>query len=300
MDAEAIARVRSFNRTVTERVGALDDHYLGFTRGLGAARVLWEIGSNGIEVRELRRRLGLDSGYASRLLRTLEAQGLIAVRATPADLRVRRAELTAAGRAERERLDERSDDLAASMLEPLDERQRGRLQAAMAEVERLLLASQITFSIDDPGSPDAGYCIGQYFAEIGERFDAGFDPLQSSSPDVAEFTPPEGLFLVARLRDRPVGCGALRFKPGQPADLKRMWIARDVRGIGLGRRTLRELERHAAEHGATAVRLETNRNLPEAVGLYRSSGYAEVEPFNDERYAHHWFLKALDVAVAPA
>jgi DNA-binding MarR family transcriptional regulator/GNAT superfamily N-acetyltransferase len=300
MDTEAIARVRSFNRTVTERVGALDDQYLGFTRGLGAARVLWEIGHDGIEVRELRRRLGLDSGYTSRLLRSLEGGGLIVVAATAEDRRVRRAALTAAGRAERERLDRRSDELAASLLEPLDERQRARLQAAMADVERLLQASLIEFSVEDPGTPDARFCIGQYFAEIGERFDAGFDPRQSSSPDVGEFTPPDGLFLVARLRERPVGCGALRFKPGQPADLKRMWIARDVRGCGLGRRTLRELEQRAAEHGATAVRLETNRNLPEAVGLYRSSGYDEVEPFNDERYAHHWFLKQLAPVAAPA
>jgi len=297
MDDEMVARVRSFNRTVTDRVGALDDHYLGFTRGLGAARVLWEIGRDGIEVRELRRLLGLDSGYASRLLRTLEREDLVAVTTDATDRRVRRAHLTAGGRAERARLDARSDELAASMLEPLDERQRERLQVAMAEVERLLRASLIEFAIEDPGSDDARWCIGQYFAEIGERFDAGFDPLQSTSPDAGEFTPPDGLFLVARLRDRPVGCGALRFKPGQPADLKRMWIARDVRGCGLGRRILRELERLAAEHGATAVRLETNRNLPEAVGLYRASGYEEVAPFNDERYAHHWFLKQLAPAV---
>src|SRR5690348_2475058 len=109
MDAEMIERVRSFNRTVTERVGALDEHYLGFTRGLGAARVLWETGADGIEVRELRRRLGLDSGYTSRLLRALEGQGLLSVHATPEDRRVRRARLTAAGQAERDRLDRRSD-----------------------------------------------------------------------------------------------------------------------------------------------------------------------------------------------
>jgi DNA-binding MarR family transcriptional regulator len=296
MDDSMVAAVRSFNRTVTERVGALDDHYLGFTRGLGAARVLWQIGSGGIEVRELRRQLGLDSGYTSRLLRTLEREGLVDVAPDAADRRVRRAHLTAAGRAERTRLDACSDELAASMLAPLDGRQRARLQAAMAEVERLLRASLIGFAVEDPGSDDARWCIGQYFTEIGERFDAGFDPLQSTSPDPGEFAPPDGLFLIARLRDRPVGCGALRFKSGEPADLKRMWIHRDARGCGLGRRILRELERLAAEHGATAVRLETNRNLPEAVGLYRSSGYEEVAPFNDERYAHHWFVKELTPA----
>src|SRR5262249_55740480 len=157
----------------------------------------------GIEVRELRRRLGLDSGYASRLLRTLEAGGLIVVSATEQDRRVRRAALTAAGEAERDRLDRRSDELAAPMLEPLDERPRARRKEAMGEVERLLQASLIEFAVEDPSSPDARFCIEQYFREIGERFDAGFDPLRSSSPDVGEFTPPDGLFLVARLRERP-------------------------------------------------------------------------------------------------
>ncbi len=228
-----VARVRSFNRTVTERVGALDDHYLGFTRGLGAARVLWEIGPDGIEVRELRRRLGLDSGYASRLLRTLERQDLVAVSADAADRRVRRAHLTAAGRAERTRLDERSDELAASMLAAA-RRAPARAPAGRDGGGRAAAAG-VADRVRGRGSRLAPTLAGASRStsrEIGERFDAGFDPLQSTSPDAGEFIPPDGLFLVARLRDRPVGCGALRFKPGQPADLKRMWIARDVRGCG--------------------------------------------------------------------
>ncbi len=72
-----IAQVRRFNRTVTRRVGALDDRFLARGRPLGEARVLWEIGPGGCEVRTLRSRLGLDSGYLSRLLRSLEKEGLI-------------------------------------------------------------------------------------------------------------------------------------------------------------------------------------------------------------------------------
>ena len=72
-----IEQVRRFNRTVTERVGALDDHFLGRDRALGEARLLWEIGPDGCEVRLLRARLALDSGYLSRLLRSLEAAGLV-------------------------------------------------------------------------------------------------------------------------------------------------------------------------------------------------------------------------------
>jgi ribosomal protein S18 acetylase RimI-like enzyme len=72
-----------------------------------------------------------------------------------------------------------------------------------------------------------------------------------------------------------------------------MWVARSARGLGVGRRILSELEREAAARGAAQVRLETNRNLTEATGLYRSAGYTEVEAFNDEPYAHHWFEKRL-------
>src|SRR5919199_1594671 len=107
-----VEQVRRFNRTVTERVGALNDHFLGLERPLGQARVLWEIGRDGCEVRLLRARLGLDSGYLSRLLRSLEAAGLVAVEASAADGRIRVARLTAAGRAELSALDERSDALA--------------------------------------------------------------------------------------------------------------------------------------------------------------------------------------------
>src|SRR6476619_8473164 len=105
MDVETVASVRCFNRTVTERVGALDESYLDRGRPLGESRLLWEIGPDGSDVRDLRRRLGLDSGYVSRLLRSLESQGLLVVEASSSDGRVRVARLTARGRRERAQLD---------------------------------------------------------------------------------------------------------------------------------------------------------------------------------------------------
>jgi DNA-binding MarR family transcriptional regulator/GNAT superfamily N-acetyltransferase len=288
-----VARVRSFNRAVTERVGALDEEYMGRGRPLGEARLLWEIGLEGAEVRELRRRLAIDSGYVSRLLRSLEADGLVAVETDPTDRRVRRARLTRAGRDERAALDRVADDRALSILGPLDERQRTRLVKAMEEVERLLLASSITIEAEDPTTDDARWCIEQYFAELEQRFDGGFDPARSIPADPAELTPPSGLQLVARRREQPLGCGALKLHGDEPAELKRMWVSPEARGLGLGRRLLRELEQRAADAGARAVRLETNGSLTEAIALYRASGYDEVAPFNDEPYAHHWFEKEL-------
>jgi DNA-binding MarR family transcriptional regulator/GNAT superfamily N-acetyltransferase len=293
MAPELVARLRSFHRTVTERVGALEAHYLGRDRPLGESRLLWEIGPDGREVRDLRRHLGLDSGYVSRLLRSLEAQGLAVVDESAADGRVRLARLTARGRRERAELDRLSDELAWSIFEPLDDRQRAKLAEAAETVERLLRASLITISVEDPRSADARWCIQRYFAELAERFDSGFDPALSIPADDDELTPPRGLVVVARLREKPVGCGALKHHPDAPTELKRMWVDPEARGLGLGRRLLRELERRAVAAGASTVRLETNKTLVEAIQLYRSAGYVEVAPFNDEPYAHHWFEKRL-------
>jgi len=293
IDVSHVAGVRSFNRTTTERIGALSDHFLGRGRPLGEARLLWEIGGEGADVRSLRARLGLDSGYVSRLLRSLEAAGLVRVTAGARDARIRRVELTSRGRKEWTELESRSEAFAESVLQPLGERQQTELVDAMRTVERLLTASMIDVAVENPRSAAARWCLGQYFDELQERFEAGFDPSRSITADADELTPPAGLLLVARLRGELVGCGALKLHGKAPAELKRMWVSPSVRGLGLGRRLLRELEDRAREAGAKAARLETNRTLREAISLYRASGYREVDAFNDEPYAHHWFEKRL-------
>jgi DNA-binding MarR family transcriptional regulator/GNAT superfamily N-acetyltransferase len=293
VDAAATRQVRAFNRSVTQRIGALNDEYLARGRPLGASRVLWEIGAEGTDLRSLRARLDLDSGYLSRLVRSLEQDGLVALQPGAGDKRVRTVRLTDAGRAERDLLDRRSDDLASSLLVSLSDVQRGRLVEAMGVVERLLTAGLVNVDVEDPASTAARFCIESYFAELDTRFEAGFDPGRSISADVDELTEPAGLLLVARLRGEPIGCGALKLHGREPAEIKRMWVAPSARGLGVGRRILSELEERARLRGVRLVRLETNRTLKEAGGLYRATGYAEVEAFNDEPYAHHWFEKRL-------
>jgi DNA-binding MarR family transcriptional regulator/GNAT superfamily N-acetyltransferase len=301
MEKALVDGVRRFNRTVTQRVGALNDAYLSRSRPLGQARALWEIGGGGgggaagCEVRALRSLLDLDSGYLSRLLRALEADGLVTVTTDATDARVRTARLTDAGRAEVAYLNQASDDLATEILAPLNTRQRERLVAAMADVERLLTASQVEIAVTDPRLPAARHCLTTYFEELADRFDDGFDPALGISASDAELTMPAGLLLVATLHGDPVGCGALKFSPvdRRAAHIKRMWVDQNVRGLGLGRRLLAELEAQAASHGATVVRLDTNRVLSEAISMYRAAGYREVDAFNEEKYAHHWFEKVL-------
>src|ERR1700730_14003162 len=288
MDADQVRQVRSFNRTVSQRIGALEDNFLGRGRPLGEARLLYEIGRDGAEVRNLRARLELDSGYVSRLLRSLERQGLVKAQPAANDGRGRRVTLTRKGLREVTELDRRSDAFTKSVLAPLSTAQRDRLVAAMAEVERLMHASAVQIKAEAPDGADARWCLGEYFRELADRFQTGFDPARSISADADELTPPAGAFVIARLGGRPIGCGALKVKDRNIGEVKRMWVRTDARGLGVGRRMLETLETLAREFGLGTLRLETNRTLREAQALYRKCGYLEVEPFNDEPYAHHW------------
>jgi DNA-binding MarR family transcriptional regulator/predicted N-acetyltransferase YhbS len=280
-----IARVRRFNRFVTQQVGALNDRYLGH-RPLGESRVLFEIGAGGVTPRDLRARLGLDSGYVSRLIGSLRRDGLVEERPDPADRRTKRLCLTAAGRAEMDELDRISDELAAGVLAPLTDEQRTRLLRAQAEVTRLLAISMLTIEREDDASADARWCLGHYFAELRERFEESFDPERTLPAD-------SSVFLVARLGGQPAGCGAVKtLRPGV-GEILRMWVDRAHRGLGIGARILDALEAEAAALGHNAVRLYTNRALDEAKAMYRSRGYVEIPRYNDDPYANHWFEKVL-------
>jgi GNAT superfamily N-acetyltransferase len=292
-DQDAVALVRSFNRTVTERIGALEESFLGRDRPLGASRLLWEVGEDGAGLHGLRDRLGLDSGYASRLVRRLEDEGLVIVEACPHDRRRRRLRLTAAGTAEVRELDRLSDLAAAALIEGVPVGPRGRLLAAIAEVDRSLRAASVGIEVEDPRHPDVERLFARYADELDARFEGGFDPGIGISAEPEELTPPAGYCVVARLGGVPVGCGALKLHGEAPAELKRMWVDPGSRGLGVGQRLLETLEALAREKGARALRLETNRALKEAIGLYRRAGFEEVAPFNDEPHAHHWFEKAL-------
>lgn len=164
----------------------------------------------------------------------------------------------------------------------------------MGQDERRLAAATVRIEITDPRDPDARSCLRSYVEELARRFDTGFDPALSISATDEEMTLPAGLLLVARLHANPVGCGALKFHPAERiAEVKRMWTAPEVRGLGIGRRLLDQLAAEAAGRGMLTLRLETNRTLAEARRLYETAGFTEVSPFSDEPYAHHWYERRL-------
>lgn len=154
-------------------------------------------------------------------------------------------------------------------------------------------AGSVRLEVVDPAHPHARHALAAYYAELHRRFANGFEPAVARPTTVTDMRPPAGLFLLATLRDEPIGCGVLKLHGTEPAEIKRLWVDDAARGLGVGRRLLAELEHLAAERGCPAVQLDTNRTLTEAIALYRSSGYVEIDAFNDEAYAHHWFEKQL-------
>ncbi len=155
------------------------------------------------------------------------------------------------------------------------------------------MADDVTIDLVDPADDDAQRCLRAYEAELDERFDTGFEVDTALPLPVDDMRPPAGCFLVAYREASAIGCGGLKLHGTGPAEIKRVWVDRRARGLGLARRLLAELEVGGRTAGAPAVQLDTNRTLTEAIALYRSAGYREVDAFNTEPYAHHWFRKDL-------
>ena len=293
MQTQDIRRVRRLNRAITSETGSLDESFLGRGRPLGAARVLCRIGSEGCDVATLRADLALDSGLASRLLRRLEAEGLIVLDPDGEDGRRRIARPTARGRAEIAEYERISDERAAAILDRHSDRTRAALLDAMDRVACVLNAGRIAIADEDPETPDATACLAAYYADLARLFETGFDPAASLDPERAALRPPRGTFLVARADGLPVGCCALKGDGSETGEIKRLWVAPAARGLGLARRLMTTAEDRARGLGMRRLRLDTNRALTAATALYRALGWREVPAFNAEPYAHHWFEKRL-------
>ncbi|MCP4819205.1 MAG: MarR family transcriptional regulator [Shimia sp.] len=291
MTFDPITRIRRFNRAVVRETGVLDQSFLGRGRPLGPARVLHAIGQDGNDLETIRAYLGLDKTLLSRFLKSLQEEGIVTLEKDKADGRRRIAKLTEAGRVEHAAYNELSDAQANATLarHPRAE----ALLEAMDLIGSALGRDDIAFKQVDPRSENALYCLHEYYAELDRRIDIGFDVNLSADPDATDMMPPRGTFLLAMSDGLPLGCVGLKGTDKGYAEIKRLWIAPSARGLGLAKRMMEQVEAAARDLGIALLRLDTNAGLPEAVKLYETSGWTQIERFNDDPYPTHFFEKAV-------
>lgn len=149
------------------------------------------------------------------------------------------------------------------------------------------------FRVAGVTEPDAHTLLAEYFSMRAAGFDPAAGAYRTVFPDPARFVPPAGVFLVVEADGAAVGCGGIRMLDPARAEVKHLYLRDAVRGRGWGGLLLAELEGRARELGASEAVLDTNADLEAAGRLYRSHGYAEIAPYNDNPNATLWFRKAL-------
>lgn len=291
MNQDDITRIRNFGRSVAVEVGALEDSFLNRGRPLGSARVLNAIGLGYENVSDLRVKLKLDTGLLSRLLRGLEAEGLVETKPNPDDRRGRISTLTPAGETEFDIYETLSNERAATIL--ARHKQARRLLDAMDVVTITLSRDEIIFEEADYASDIANACLSAFARELSARLNLTFDLDNSGVQELSQMRPPLGSFVVARIGEMPIGCVGIKGNGGPVAEIKRMWITPAGRGLGLARRLMRTAEDAARNMGIKTLRLDTNSTLVEAATLYRNTGWVEIERFNDDPYPDLFFEKQL-------
>ena len=145
----------------------------------------------------------------------------------------------------------------------------------------------------DAGSPEAQWAITQYFAELAERFLEGFDVTGALEVAAITYRPPLGFFVLARCQGETAGCAGLQHLDDDITELKRMWVAPAMRGLGVATGLLQRCEDEARKAGRTTVVLDTHSSLTEAITMYEHRGYESIERYNDNPYATRWFRKSL-------
>jgi GNAT superfamily N-acetyltransferase len=149
-----------------------------------------------------------------------------------------------------------------------------------------------------PGSAEARAVLTAYFHDIVSRYHRrAAAPGEVSAAMAAEpsddLCPPHGLFLLARRDDAVIGCAGLRLLPARTGEVTRLFVVPGARRHGVGKQLLSAVEDAARQRAVSRLRLDTRSELAEARRLYTTNGYQEVAPFNDGRFADHWYAKIL-------
>jgi DNA-binding MarR family transcriptional regulator/GNAT superfamily N-acetyltransferase len=304
VDTSRIAAVRAFTRSYTAALHVLDEHLLSSPFSLTEARVVYELAQCDVtEVVDLRRSLGLDAGYLSRILTRFEATGLVTRARSGTDARRQRIRLTGAGRDAYAMLDTRSSEQVATLLGGLADAEQRRLVDAM-ETVRTVLGQWPTTPAEPLVRPlqpgDLGWVVQRHGALYAQEYgwDRTFEGLVARIvADYAETADPtrENAWIV-EVDGRRVGSVFLvAGEDASTARLRLLLVEPAARGHGLGRRLVDECVRFARAAGYTSITLWTNDVLVAARRVYERAGFRLAREEAHHSFGHdlvgqHWQL----------
>jgi DNA-binding MarR family transcriptional regulator/GNAT superfamily N-acetyltransferase len=293
--AERVAAVRSFSRFFTTVIGALDEGLLQSPYSLTEARVIFELAQAEVtEVVALRRALGLDAGYLSRMLARFEADGLVVREKSGVDARRQTVRLTQAGRTVFRLLDDRSSEQVSRLLEAVPDADQQRAVAAMATIESALASrsgdSRVTLRGLRPG--DLGWVVHRHGVLYADEYgwDRTFEGLvaQIVADYVHQHDPHKESAWIAELDGEPVGCVfCVRGDDERTAKLRLLLVEPTARGHGIGSRLVDECVRFARDSGYRAVTLWTNDVLDAAGRIYQRAGFVLVDEERHHSFGHN-------------
>jgi DNA-binding MarR family transcriptional regulator/GNAT superfamily N-acetyltransferase len=284
---------REFNRFYTARLGLLRDRYMGSEFSLTESRILYELlREPGRTATALRKTLGLDAGYISRLLLSLSKRGLVQHTSSPADAREKLLKLSGKGRDVAQQLDEHAGEDISNMLQLLDASRRKMLVAALASVHEILRNPPSNIEIVQASLKN----LADVRSLLSEYYDA-LNVVQRDKPtDVRKLlSEPNAGFWIAYVGAMPAGCVVLRPLSAQrlAGECKRLYVRPAFRGNGIAKALLDRLEAFAVSRGLMWIYLDSKDDLHAAIQLYRQRGYRMCKRYNDNPQATLFLRKTI-------
>ena len=299
-----VGAVRAFNRFYTRQIGMLGEHHLDSPFSLTEMRVLYELAHREAPAAaDLRRDLGLDAGYLSRILRRFETCGFLARRRSSDDGRQSLLRLTKKGHAVFTPLEARQRAHVGSLLARITAPQQREVVAAMHTIQHLLdprPADPEPYVLRPHQPGDMGWVIHRHGAIYAHEwgYNAGFEALVARicADFLDHFDATGERCWIAERRGDIVGSVFVVRKSKTVAKLRLLLVEAEARGLGIGRRLIDECIRFARQAGYQKITLWTQSDLDAARRLYQQAGFRRIhsEPQanfgRDDLVAETWEL----------